>query len=831
MSSDSGTGEWAIRASEIGKTYLLYDKPHHRLLQSLWRGRRQYGRGFESLHGVSFDLARGQTLGIIGRNGAGKSTLLQIICGTLAPTGGNVQVQGRVAALLELGTGFNPEFTGRENVLVNAAILGLSNEQVVQRLDDIIAFADIGLFIDQPVKTYSSGMYVRLAFAVVAHVDPDILVVDEALAVGDAMFQAKCMTRMRRMLDDGMTLLFTSHDISAVKALCERTLWLEQGRIRAFGPTAEVTRAYDQDWIREANAAQGVVSAIAEADASASSADAPGADNGAPSVGTGSIRLIAAGWGVDGVLGRQARAAYGEVLGLRVRLRTSQPCQRLIVAYHVKNRQNQHVLGGHTGECPELYARSFDAGEVFDVAFDIPIFLHDGDYALSVLVTSISDLQLYADATFHLWVDDAATLHVPRRTRLPLTDMIELPPTISVARGQSWAILDDFFPNLLTGFRVAEYNAHLAAFPQLRILSSLPDFATEHLRYAQRYPEYAARVQSYAPDWLAGCQLAYLNFLNNAAFFVPELEARGVPFVLCLYPGGGFGLDETESDDKLARVLASPMLRALIATQPVTEQYLRRFAARLGLSLPALHRIDGGVVNALYFEPEPQQRPRFGADKRELDVCFVAERYMARAANKGYPEFVAAARALADVAHLRWHVVGGGFTPNEVELSGLEDHIVFHGRLETPRLRRFFLGMDLIVSPNRPGLLHPGNFDGFPTGGCVEASLTGVAIMATDALAQNPGYVDGESIFLLDLAGQPLEHQIESRVRAILDEPGALERVARAGQALTGQLYAPQHQIGERQRVLREVAGILTREVAESSADAPARAVRPPGRD
>ena len=166
MSSEIPSGGWAIRAQGLGKTYRLYDKPHHRLLQSLWRGRKNYFREFAALSDVSFELARGQTLGIIGRNGAGKSTLLQIICGTLTPSAGQVQVNGRIAALLELGTGFNPEFTGRENIVINAAILGLSQREIAERLDDIIAFADIGPFIDQPVKTYSSRMYVRLAFSV-----------------------------------------------------------------------------------------------------------------------------------------------------------------------------------------------------------------------------------------------------------------------------------------------------------------------------------------------------------------------------------------------------------------------------------------------------------------------------------------------------------------------------------------------------------------------------------------------------------------------------------------------------------------------------------------
>ena len=300
MSSEAQTTHWAIRAQGVGKTYRLYDKPHHRLLQSLWRGRKSYYREFAALHNISFELERGQTLGIIGRNGAGKSTLLQIICGTLHPSAGNVQVRGRIAALLELGTGFNPEFTGRENIAINAAILGLSQREISERLDDIIAFADIGTFIDQPVKTYSSGMYVRLAFAVVVHVNPDILIVDEALAVGDALFQAKCMTRMRRMLDDGLTLLFISHDISAVKALCQRTLWIDHGQVRAMGPTAEVTRDYDHDWIRQANAAQALqpitpLTLTAEPESDELLQEEV--------VGTGAVALLAHGWGANGMFG------------------------------------------------------------------------------------------------------------------------------------------------------------------------------------------------------------------------------------------------------------------------------------------------------------------------------------------------------------------------------------------------------------------------------------------------------------------------------------------------------------------------------------------------
>jgi lipopolysaccharide transport system ATP-binding protein len=223
--------EIAISVRGVGKMYRIYDRPQDRLKQMLWRGRRMYGREFWALHNISFDVKKGETVGIIGRNGSGKSTLLQIIAGTLNPTEGEVEVHGRVAALLELGSGFNPEFTGRENVFLNGAILGISREEMQLRFDDIAAFADIGEFIDQPVKLYSSGMVVRLAFAVQAFVPKEVLIVDEALAVGDVFFQAKCMAQMKRLLDDGITVLFVSHDTGAVKSLCRRALLLDHGQM------------------------------------------------------------------------------------------------------------------------------------------------------------------------------------------------------------------------------------------------------------------------------------------------------------------------------------------------------------------------------------------------------------------------------------------------------------------------------------------------------------------------------------------------------------------------------------------------------------------------
>lgn len=235
--------ETIIQCKDLGKCYQIYDTPKDRLKQAIWRGRRQYYREFWALRNLSFEVKRGESLGIIGRNGSGKSTLLQLICGTLTPTEGEIQTKGRIAALLELGSGFNPEFTGIENVYLNASMMGLSKEETDNRIEDIFAFADIGNFVDQPTKTYSSGMVVRLAFAVVAHVDADILVVDEALAVGDMIFVQRCMRFIRRIREE-RCLLFVSHDAEAVKSLCSNALWISKGIAQVQGNCTEVSLAY-----------------------------------------------------------------------------------------------------------------------------------------------------------------------------------------------------------------------------------------------------------------------------------------------------------------------------------------------------------------------------------------------------------------------------------------------------------------------------------------------------------------------------------------------------------------------------------------------------------
>ena len=253
MSSD----RVVVRMSGVSKCYPIFSTPRDRLKQFIlpriqrWTGRtsQNYFREFWALRDVSFELRQGEAIGIIGRNGSGKSTLLQILCGTLRPTNGQVEVQGRVAALLELGAGFNPEFSGRENVYLNAVLLGLTREQIDARFDSIAAFADIGEFIEQPVKLYSSGMFVRLAFAVIAHVDADILVIDEALAVGDALFTQKCVRFIRKFREHG-SLIYVSHDSGSVMGLCDHALWLDRGEARGLGNAKAVCEGYLDDLFR-----------------------------------------------------------------------------------------------------------------------------------------------------------------------------------------------------------------------------------------------------------------------------------------------------------------------------------------------------------------------------------------------------------------------------------------------------------------------------------------------------------------------------------------------------------------------------------------------------
>lgn len=235
--------ERAVRAERVSKRYDVYKRPADRLIEMITRRPRH--TTFPALEDVSFEIERGETVGVIGQNGAGKSTLLKLLCGVTRPTSGTIETHGTIASILELGTGFHPEFSGRDNAALNAAILGLSAEDVRRRLPSILEFSELGSFLDRPVKTYSSGMYMRLAFSVAVNVDPDLLVIDEALAVGDGHFQKKCIDKIREFQERGKTILFCSHALYYINAICRRTLWLDHGKAMRYGPSVDVVHEYE----------------------------------------------------------------------------------------------------------------------------------------------------------------------------------------------------------------------------------------------------------------------------------------------------------------------------------------------------------------------------------------------------------------------------------------------------------------------------------------------------------------------------------------------------------------------------------------------------------
>lgn len=246
MSSDT-----VISVRNVGKLYRAYEHPLQALLARATGGRRGRHKEFQALHDISFEVKRGESIGIVGRNGSGKSTLLQLICGIRQPTSGSLTVSGRISALLELGSGFHPDFTGRENVFMQGAIIGLTRAEMEDRFDRIAAFADIGEYLEQPIKTYSTGMTVRLAFAVAISVDPEILVIDEALAVGDTAFQVKCIDRMQNLIDSGITVLFVSHNAYQVQRMCNRAIYLAGGEMRMEGTAFDVVARYESEISRD----------------------------------------------------------------------------------------------------------------------------------------------------------------------------------------------------------------------------------------------------------------------------------------------------------------------------------------------------------------------------------------------------------------------------------------------------------------------------------------------------------------------------------------------------------------------------------------------------
>ncbi|MFN7011372.1 MAG: ABC transporter ATP-binding protein [Allorhizobium sp.] len=420
-----------ISVQGLCKSYEIYEKASDRLKQILWgNANRKYYRDFHALSDVSFEVARGTSFAVIGKNGAGKSTLLQLITGTLQPTSGSIEVNGKIAAVLELGAGFNLEFSGRENIELYCNLLLMPPDVIKRRFDEIVAFSELQDFIDQPLKTYSSGMVARLAFSVIAHVDADILIIDEALSVGDAAFSQKCMRFLREFKKRG-SIFFVSHDLSAVKSFCDSAVWLENGKVRALGDSAKVCDAYMADIYPNDPLASAVDAALVverkfapkstrQAFKPVGSPEKVPVDRGAlrlegfnfnpesTEFGNGNARIRSV-YLTDGD-GAQIENCEGQTtVYVTVEVEAKARIHSPIVGFFIKDRLGQPLFGGNTFRTYEGVAPHIEAGQTFEAvfAFSMPTLI-PGDYSITA---AIADGTLQSHMQLH-WMHDAATFKV-----------------------------------------------------------------------------------------------------------------------------------------------------------------------------------------------------------------------------------------------------------------------------------------------------------------------------------------------------------------------------------------------------------------------------------
>ena len=418
----------AIRVNNLTKVYKLYSSNNDRLKEALSLSRKKYYREFFALNNVSFVINKGETVGIIGKNGSGKSTLLKILTGVLSPTNGTVDINGKVAALLELGAGFNPEFTGMENIYLQGTLFGLDKNQMRAKLQDIIEFADIGDFINQPVKIYSSGMFVRLAFAIQACIEPEILIVDEALAVGDAKFSNKCIDYMKKLVEKGTTVLFVTHDVGLVRSFCSKAIWINKGEKMAEGDTGEVTSLYVEDLFQadEDKKDQDIESVELEID----NKDVDKLTN-AKRWGSGEITYLDA-----YILDSKGRESDGLNSGdnikiiAKFKINKAVKTDKLGVGFSLRNRNGLDIIT-YTSIENQVKFNSLEENQVVVMEYSLKNILAPGEYLLTL---QIEEREGYGAPMYYDFVEDAKSFVV--FSEKPIYSLVKPEVTTNILKGR-----------------------------------------------------------------------------------------------------------------------------------------------------------------------------------------------------------------------------------------------------------------------------------------------------------------------------------------------------------------------------------------------------------
>ncbi|MCF8229577.1 MAG: ABC transporter ATP-binding protein [Bacteroidales bacterium] len=436
----------AVKVNGLTKIYRLFNTPKDRLKESLHPFRKKYHKDFYALRDVNFEINKGDTLAIIGRNGSGKSTLLKILSNVLTPTSGNCTVNGKVSSLLELGTGFNPELSGIENVYFNGTILGFTKEEMDAKVDDILSFADIGEFVDQPVKNYSSGMYLRLAFSVVTQLDPDILIIDEALSVGDMFFQAKCMTRMKKMIEnEGTTLLFVSHDMDAVKSICTKAILLHKGQILMEGSSADVAQKYFEQKVssEQETLENGIDDTNTDTETSKPK-EKPFDGFLTPSesfMKTSSFQRIMNGKAkfinvvlLDELENEINSVKYGQTVILRMVLKSLTDIHILGYGYHIRNKNGIDVIYG-SSSIENARLNDLKTGEIYVLDWKFSLKMLQGDYSIAC-VASIPINAEIGKVDFCDFIPVSCQFKMERRYPVPTYGLVYLENEVHIRKAE-----------------------------------------------------------------------------------------------------------------------------------------------------------------------------------------------------------------------------------------------------------------------------------------------------------------------------------------------------------------------------------------------------------